>query len=95
LACKLAPTMGLGHPWRSFATPRWLRRPERWDQGIGGRLVEAVLAEARARGYDRAQLWTQADNPGAQRLYEGRGFRCSGWEKKEFGERILHYERTL
>jgi GNAT superfamily N-acetyltransferase len=69
--------------------------PERWDQGIGGRLVEAVLAEARARGYDRAQLWTQADNPGAQRLYEGRGFRCSGWEKKKFGERILHYERTL
>jgi GNAT superfamily N-acetyltransferase len=26
--------------------------PERWGQGIGGRLVEAVLAEA--RGYDRA-----------------------------------------
>jgi len=65
--------------------------PERW--GVGGRLVDALLAEA--RGYDRAQLWTQADNPGARRLYEGRGFRRSGREKDELGERILHYERTL
>jgi ribosomal protein S18 acetylase RimI-like enzyme len=69
--------------------------PQRWGRGVGGRLVDTLLAEAQERGYDRAQLWTQANNPGAQRLYEGRGFRRSGREKDEFGERIVHYERAL
>src|SRR5215217_3621501 len=35
--------------------------PERWGEGIGGRLVVAALAEARARGLERAQLWAHAD----------------------------------
>lgn len=83
------PIPGLCHVSMVFVAP------ERWGRGVGGRLVDALLAEARARGYDRAQLWTQADNPGAQRLYEGRGFRRSGREKDELGERIVHYERTL
>jgi len=83
------PVGGLCHVSMVFVAP------ERWGRGVGGRLVDALLAEARARGYDRAQLWTQADNPGARRLYEGRGFRRSGREKDELGERILHYERTL
>ncbi len=83
------PIPGLCHVSMVFVAP------ERWGQGIGGRLLDALLAEARARGYDRAQLWTQADNPGARRLYEGRGFRRSGREKEDLGEWILHYERTL
>jgi ribosomal protein S18 acetylase RimI-like enzyme len=63
--------------------------------GIGGRLVDTLLPEARSRGYDRAQLWTQFDNARARRLYEGRGFVPSGREKDEFGERIVHYQRDL
>ncbi|MEJ7763369.1 MAG: GNAT family N-acetyltransferase, partial [Thermomicrobiales bacterium] len=70
--------------------------PDRWDEGIGGRTVDAVLAEARSRGYDRAQLWTHADNRRAQRLYVGRGFRRSGREKDDdHGDLIVHYERRL
>ncbi len=68
--------------------------PDRWGQGIGGRIVDAVLAEAGPRGYDRAQLWTQANNLRAQRLYEGHGFRRTGREMDDdLGERIVHYER--
>lgn len=83
------PIPGLCHVSMVFVAP------DRWGWGIGGRLVDALLAEARSLGYVRAQLWTQSDNAGAQRLYEGRRFRRTGREKDEFGERIVHYERTL
>ena len=69
--------------------------PDHWDMGIGGRLVDALLAEARSRGYDRAQLWTQADNARARPLDEGLGFRHSGRQKEEFGAMIVHYQRAL
>jgi ribosomal protein S18 acetylase RimI-like enzyme len=70
--------------------------PESWGEGIGGRVLVGVLDEARSRGYERAQLWTHADNARALRLYERHGFRRSGREKDDdFGEWIVHYERTL
>ena len=49
-----------------------------------------------SRGYERAQLWTHADNARAQRLYERHGFRRTGREKDDdLGEWIVHYERAL
>ena len=71
--------------------------PRRWGEGIGRRLVEAVLDEARSAGYDRVQLWTQTDNPRAQRLYESRGFIATGRRKyeEELEEQIMHYARLL
>ena len=70
--------------------------PERWGEGIGGRVLGGVLEEARSRGYERAQLWTHADNSHAQRLYERHGFRRTGRKKgNDLGEWIVHYERTL
>ena len=71
--------------------------PGCWGWGIGGRIVDAVLAEARRLGYGRIHLWTQADNTRAQHLYEGRGFVRTGREETDpaLGERSLHYERAL
>jgi ribosomal protein S18 acetylase RimI-like enzyme len=70
--------------------------PERWGEGIGGRLVDAALAEARSEGYARCQLWTHASDERVRRLYEGRGFRRSGREQTgESGEQIVHYDRPL
>jgi len=83
------PVEGLCHVSMVFVAPDY------WGRGIGGRLVDALLPEARSRGYDRAQLWTQSNNVRARRLYEGRGFLPSGREKDEFGERIVHYQRAL
>jgi ribosomal protein S18 acetylase RimI-like enzyme len=83
------PVRGLCHVSMVFVAP------DHWGMGLGGRLVDALLAEARSLGYERAQLWTQADNERARRLYEGRGFRHSGRKKEEFGERIVHYQRAL
>jgi GNAT superfamily N-acetyltransferase len=52
--------------------------PERWGEGIGGALLDAVLAEARRRGYERIHLWTREDNERSHRLYRSRGFAPTG-----------------
>jgi ribosomal protein S18 acetylase RimI-like enzyme len=52
------PVKGLCHVSMVFVVPDY------WGRGI-----DALLPEARSRGYDRAQLWTQSDNARARRLY--------------------------
>jgi RimJ/RimL family protein N-acetyltransferase len=70
--------------------------PDRWGQGIGRRLVDAVLAEAKERDYIRVRLWTDRANQRAQRLYASCGFYQTGRERDdEVGERIVQYERTV
>ncbi len=70
--------------------------PDRWGQGVGTKIVDGVLAEARIRGYTEAHLWTSADNGRARRLYEGRGFRHEGQEQiDDAGKVIVLYERGL
>ena len=70
--------------------------PGHWGEGIGGRLVDAAVAQARSRGYGRAQLWTHAADSRARRLYEGHGFVDSGRQEiGELGEPIVQYERAL
>ena len=85
------PIEGLCHVSMIFVAPQC------WGEGVGGRLVDATLDEARSRGYSRVQLWTQNDNPRAQRLYEGRGFTRTGRQKKDedLGEWIMQYARPL
>jgi ribosomal protein S18 acetylase RimI-like enzyme len=69
--------------------------PDRWGEGIGGRIVDDILAEAGTRGYETAQLWTHADNDRSHRLYEARGFRRTGRDHDDdLGDRIVQYERT-
>jgi ribosomal protein S18 acetylase RimI-like enzyme len=50
---------------------------EPWARGlgVGGRLIDAVVAHARERAADRVVLWTNHPLTGARRLYERRGFR--------------------
>jgi GNAT superfamily N-acetyltransferase len=53
--------------------------PERWGQGIGGIVLDAVIAEAQRQAYQRIELWThQENNERAQRLYRSRGFSPTG-----------------
>lgn len=47
--------------------------PGRRGRGLGGRLLDAVEADARAEGAPHLSLTTAIDNP-ARRLYERRGF---------------------
>jgi GNAT superfamily N-acetyltransferase len=52
--------------------------PERWGEGIGGVILDAVLAEAKRRRSSRIQLWTHEDNERSHRLYRSRGFSPTG-----------------
>jgi [ribosomal protein S18]-alanine N-acetyltransferase len=53
--------------------------PDRWGRGIGGALLDAVIAESARRGWHRIHLSThERDNERAQRLYASRGFRRTG-----------------
>ncbi len=50
---------------------------EPWARGlgVGGTLIDAVIAYARANGDRRVVLWTNSPLTGARRLYDRRGFR--------------------
>ena len=87
---KGAPERGLCHISMVFVAP------DRWGEGIGARLLGAVMAEAGARGYDRVQLWTDADNHRAHALFERAGLRRTGREKvDDAGTPTVHYAARL
>ena len=48
------------------------------NAGIGRRLLEAALAQARERGIERVELHVFADNVRARHLYESLGFVVEG-----------------
>jgi len=53
--------------------------PERWGQGIGGTMLDAVITEAARRDCHRIYLWThELQNERAQRLYQSRRFARTG-----------------
>jgi len=51
---------------------------ERWGQGIGAALLDALLAEAARRGCTEVFLEVRVDNDRAQRLYRRYGFEGLG-----------------
>jgi GNAT superfamily N-acetyltransferase len=52
--------------------------PERWGEGIGGAILDAVLAEAKRRHYSWIHLWTHEENERSHRLYRSRRFAPTG-----------------
>ena len=70
--------------------------PDAWGQGIGARLLDALLAKIGHRGYDRVQLWTHETNARARRLYTSRGFILTDDRQvNPAGETIMRFERPL
>ena len=48
--------------------------PERWGEGVGSALLEAVQDGARSEGGDRLRLNVMAENDRARGFYESRGY---------------------
>jgi GNAT superfamily N-acetyltransferase len=69
--------------------------PERWRQGIGGIILDAMVDEAGRRGFHRIELFThEADNERAHGLYRSRGFEPTGEVREdEQGTRIGRWAR--
>jgi GNAT superfamily N-acetyltransferase len=88
--CGEAVAMALIHPFRAVGGSgdiipgTWFLSllymlPERWGTGIGGRLLDAVISEAKRRGGHHMYLWThEHQNERAQRLYRSRSFARTG-----------------
>ena len=51
--------------------------PSHQSRGIGSALHDFALDRLRARGVERAKLWTLAENWGARRFYERRGWKLT------------------
>jgi GNAT superfamily N-acetyltransferase len=89
-------------PARRFATAREAEvhllavHPTARRSGVGRALMSAVIAEARARGYQRLLLWTQPAMSAARALYPALGF--SPRPERDFerdGKRFLFHELEL
>lgn len=75
--------------------------PDRWGSGIGRRLCEAAITDARSLKFPKMVLWVFADNYRARKFYDSAGFRPDGhsgeWRGGSIGIRIpkLRYARSL
>jgi len=85
-----AVAMALVHPFRAsggsgdMIASVWFLNliyvlPERWGEGIGGMMLDAVIEEANRRGCHHIYLWThERQNERAHRLYRSRSFAPTG-----------------
>lgn len=69
---ELARTDGCAVLWALRVLPCLQRR------GIGARLIAAAESQLRQRGFTRAEIAVETDNPGARALYERLGYKLAG-----------------
>ena len=67
--------------------------PDARGTGAGRRLVESVLAAARAAGYERLHLFTFSDLRAAGSLYRSVGFEVSSTEQRLRWGRLMDWQR--
>ena len=87
---------------RKSATEAQLRllilTPAARGLGLGGRLTDECIAFARAKGYAKLVLWTNANLLAARAIYAQRGFKLIASEPyHSFGHNLVgeHWERAL
>lgn len=59
--------------------------PDNWRRGYGSRMMERVLTDVKAAGYETIVLWVFARNERAIRFYEAHGFTASGKKQDALG----------
>ena len=67
--------------------------PSARGRGVGTKLLDALLARARAAGHDALSLGVDRDNSGAIELYERHGFERVG-ETEDTVTMLAHLEKT-
>ena len=68
--------------------------PDRWGQGIARAILKLIVEHARGIGYTELQLYVDADNERARRLYELDGWTATGEAVHAFDAALLRYTRA-
>lgn len=76
--------LGLDREARGVRSIGMMVAAGRRGQGIGGRLLEVALAEARRLGAHRVELGVYPDNPRAVGLYARYGFVVEGLQRQRY-----------
>ena len=89
----LVAGIGGDQPGAAELISMWVAPPWR-GQGVGDRLVEAVLAWAVGEGFTSVRLWVATGNTRAERLYARHGFEATGRSQPMGGQRfeLLEFE---
>jgi GNAT superfamily N-acetyltransferase len=85
------PDPGLAHLWNLFVRRPW------WGTGLAVELLDAAVAEAAERGFERMRLYTPAAHARARRFYEREGWEPAGppFPSPGFGMTLVEYARPL
>lgn len=67
----------------------------RWRNGYGSKMMDAVLRDIGAAGYAKVMLWVFEANTRARRFYEAQGFTTSGKRKPNLTPAEICYEKSL
>ena len=71
----------------------FLLEPEMRGRGLGRRLLQACMAYARAKGYQRLTLWTHESHREACALYAASGFTLTASKPvRNFGQDLVEQE---
>lgn len=66
-----------------------------WRKGYGSKMLEAVLRDIAAAGYEKVMLWVFEENIRARRFYEAHGFTANGKTQLNMEALELCYEKKL
>ena len=65
----------------------------RWRKGYGRKMMDRVLQDMKADGWEKAMLWVFEENLRARAFYEALGFAANGKKKEFLGATELCYEK--
>lgn len=69
--------------------------PDHWRMGCGTKMMQRVLSDAAARGWNEIMLWVFEKNFRARAFYEKLGFYADGHTKDRLGAAELCYVKRL
>ena len=66
-----------------------------WRKGCGTQMMNRIMDDMKAAGYDKVMLWVFTNNVRARKFYESCGFVTYGKVKPCFETEEICYERKL